>query len=164
MAIDFDNITHGPAVVTLDSTELGHTSGGGVAATIAPQNRPRTVDKFGNSACAIIHTGDQCRAAIPFAEWTYAMLQEVYQPGTAGTTYVGLGRSAGFIYPQSELQIAPRLAADAAKLILFWKVSQIGDFEIGHNADDDRIFECEFEAQVDESKTDGELIGKIAVS
>jgi len=161
------NITAGPAKVELAATEIGHTSGG-VGFTITPQNRARNVDQFGSGEVDIIHTGDECRMTVPWAEWTADVLAEIYEPGNdqtggTGTAYIGLGRSAGYIYTTQAAQIIPRLSADAAKKIEVFRVTPIGEVSLTHNADDDRIFETEFACLVDESKTDGELIGKIYV-
>ena len=163
---DVDNITSGPAQVTLASVEIGHTAGG-VAFTITPQNRARTVDQFGVSEVDIVHSGDECRMTIPWAEWTVAVLAEIYDPGndqtTAGTgpKFIGIGRSSGYIYANQAAQIIPRLTADAAKLVNLFRVTPIGEISFTHNEDDDRIFETEFACLTDESQTDGNLIGYI---
>lgn len=162
------NITSGPAQVTLATIEVGHTAGG-VAFTITPQNRPRNVDQFGSGEVDMIHTGDECRMTVPWAEWTADVLAEIYDPGndqTAGsaTPYIGLGRSAGYIYTVQAAQIVPRLTADANKLVDLNRVTPIGEISFNHQAEDDRIFETEFACLVDESATDGELIGRIQVS
>ena len=161
---DIDNLTSGPAKVTLAATEIGHTSGG-VGFTITPQNRARNVDQFGVGEVDIIHQGDECRMTIPWAEWTASVLAEIYEPGddqTAATNaLIGIGRTSGYIYTTQAAQIIPRLTADAGKLIDFARVTPIGEISFQHNADDDRIFETEFACLVDESKTDGQLIGSI---
>lgn len=166
MAIDVSKVTHGPAQVDIAGTEIGHTAGG-VTWTVTPQNRARNVDQFGSSEVAIIHTGDQVRATIPWAEWTAAVLAEVYAPGddqTGGSDpFLGVGRSAGFIYPDQTLDIIPRLSTHSSKKIEIFKATPIGELSLNHNADDDRIFETEFACTVDESKTDGQLIGKLYV-
>ena len=162
-----DNITSGPAKVTLAATEIGHTAGG-VGFTITPQNRPRNVDQFGSSEVDMIHTGDEARMTVPWAEWTKDVMAEIYNPGNDQTAsapaYMGLGRSAGYIYVTQAAQIIPRLTADVDKIIDLFRVVPIGEIAITHNSDDDRIFETEFAALTDESQSDGELIGKIQVS
>jgi len=165
------NIVSGPAQVKLNTSEIGHTAGS-LQATITPQNRPRVVDQFGSSEVAIIHTGDQVRLTIPFAEWAAATLAEVYEPGNDQTGsgsgssggYMGIGRSAGYVYTTQLAQIIPRLTTEAAKLLEFWKVTPIGELSLPFSAEDDRVFETEFACLVDESQTDGELIGKIQLN
>lgn len=168
MAADFDNVVGGPADFQLASTSVGHTAGG-IEATISPQNRPVNVDKFGVGECNIRHTGDEVRMNVPFAEWVAAQIAEVYEPGNdqtaAGTTpYMGIGRSAGYIYTAQTADIIPFLSADAAKKLIFNRVTPIGEFSLMFNSDDDRVFEVEYACLIKEDETDGELIGKIQVS
>lgn len=165
MAKDVDNVLGGPADVEIDDTAIGHTQGG-VSATIAPQNRPVNVDQFGSGECNIRHTGDEVRCTIPFAEWAAADVVHVYAAGNDSTSgssgaYLGIGRSSGFIYTPKKVELIPLLTADAAKKLLFHRAAPIGDTEIMFNSDDDRIFNTEWACLVDESQTDGELIGQI---
>ncbi len=158
------NLTSGPAKVNLSATEIGHTAGG-VGFTITPQNRARNVDQYGVSEVDIIHQGDECRMTVPWAEWTASVLAEIYEPGddqTAGTAaLIGIGRTSGYVYVAQAAQIVPRLTADAGKLIDLSRVVPIGEISFQHNSDDDRIFETEFACLVDESNSDGQLIGSI---
>lgn len=162
------NISHGPCQVQLADTEIGHTAGG-VEATVTPQNRPRNVDQYGVSEVAIIHTGDECRVVCPWAEITADVLAEIYNPGNdqtaaaSGAKYIGIGRSAGYVYTTQDMKIIPRLAADVAKRIQFFATTPIGEFtQMFDGGETDRIFEVEFAALADvENQTDGELIGKI---
>lgn len=164
---DVDQITSGPAKVTLAAAEIGHTAGG-VGFTITPQNRPRNVDQFGTSEVDMIHTGDESRMTVPWAEWTKDVMKEIYNPGddqtAAAPSFMGLGRSAGFIYVPKVAQIIPRLTADVDKIIDLFRVVPIGEISLVHNSDDDRIFETEFACLTDETATDGALIGKIQIS
>lgn len=169
MAADVANICHGPAQLQLTDVEIGHTQGG-IEATITPQNRARNVDQYGASEVAIIHTGDEVRIMAPWAEISAAVLAEIYNPGNDQTTsgssatgdYIGIGRSAGYIYTTQDMKIVPRLAAQAAKRMHFFKTTPIGEFsQMFDGGETDRIFEVEFAALVDPTKTDGELIGRI---
>lgn len=159
------NLTHGPAQVTFGGTDVGHTQGG-VTISVSPQNRMRQVDQYGEGELAAIHTGDQVRITVPMAEWTVAALQNVYAAGLktslSGSTsgYFGIGRSAGYIYPTVEMVVIPLISSEAAKKAVFYRTCPIGDFDNVFNTDDDRIFEVEHAALVDEAKTDGENIGK----
>lgn len=167
MANDVANICHGPAQLQLTDVEIGHTQGG-IEATITPQNRPRNVDQYGVGEVAIIHTGDEVRVMVPWAELKAAVLAEVYNPGndqsgaSSGADYLGIGRSAGYIYTAQDMKIIPRLAAQAAKRIQFWKTTPIGEFsQMFDGGESDRVFEVEFAALIDPSQDDGELIGMI---
>lgn len=169
-APDYDQIVGGPAQFLKNDVEIGHTEGG-ISATISPQNRMRTVDEFGQGEVAVIHVGDQVRMSVPFAEWTADVLAASYNPGydqTSGGgsgTYMGVGRSAGYIYTTADAKIVPRLAANANKRLQFWRTTPIGQLELNFNNEADRILECEFACLVDEDQSnDGELIGKMQLA
>lgn len=161
---DVTKLVGGPAQALIDDAEIGHTEGG-ISATITPQNRMRTVDQYGGSAVAVIHTGDEVRVTIPWAEWVKATVDEIYDPGAdLGASGIGIGRSAGYIYTTADLKIVPRLSADVAKKLQFYKACPIGALELAFDGDNDRIFSTEFACLVDTAKTDGNLIGAILVA
>jgi len=161
------DIVGGPADVKVGASgaeaTIGNTTGG-VTATVTPQNRERIVDKYGSTAIAIIHTGDEVRVTVPWAEWSLATLNEVYDPGTDAGTFKGVGRSAGYIYTTQSMDITPYLTADAAKTAEFYSVTPIGEVSLSFNNDDDRIMEVEYAALADTTATDGSLIGKLNLS
>lgn len=165
---DFDNVLGGPGKVQLATTDIGHTQGG-ITVTITPQNRAVNVDEFGSSACNLRHTGDEVRVTAPFAEWTADVIAEVYDPGSdqlsggSGTGYMGVGRSGGFIYTAQALDVIPLLATEVAKKVSIFRAVAVGELGINFSNDSDRIFSVEFMGLVDESKTDGEMIGKIMI-
>ncbi len=175
MAKAISNLTTGPAVVQIDDVDLAHTQGG-VVVNITAQNRVRNVDQYGTSALDVVHLGDEVRVQAPFAEWTAEVLAEVYDPGTdqtgTGTAYLGIGRSAGYVYGDSDLKVIPVLVADQGRKMQFWRAVPNGEMSIAHNTDDDRIFQIEFICMADPDGTntsnsasdkDGELIGRIFV-
>ena len=167
MAADVSKVIGGPADVKLgaDGAEavIGHTTGG-ITASITPQNRERIVDQYGSTAVAIIHTGDEVRITVPWAEWTAATLNEVYDPGVDAGSFKGIGRSAGYIYTVQSMVILPYLTADAAYKVQFYKTTPIGEVSMGFNNDDDRILEVEYAAVADPTETDGQLLGKLYIS
>lgn len=159
------NVLEGPAVFNWNSTPLGHTSGG-IDFDFKPNTRLQTVDMWGKSGINAIHQGDEIKVKVPLAEWTAASLQESFgsgndQTGSGSGAYMGLGRSAGFRYVPGDLKIIPVLAADALKKIWLYRAVPLGEIKTSFLADKDRIFETEFTGLVDETKNDGELIGKI---
>ena len=169
MASTVDNITSGPAKILLGSTQIPHTENG-VGFKISPKNRMRTVDKYGVGNIAVIHTGDDVRINTSLAEWSAETLAIVYNPGNnataatgsgSGVRYIGVGRSAGYIYTTTTMDVVPYLSADANRGAFFEKVTPVGEFTIDHKAENDRVFACEWVALVKETNTDGELIGKI---
>jgi molybdopterin-binding protein len=158
------DIVGGPADVKLGATTAEATIGnttGGVTATITPQNRERIVDKYGSTALAIIHTGDECRVTVPWSEWAAATLNEVYDPGADAGSFKGIGRTAGYIYSTQSMVITPYLTADAGDTVEFFKTTPIGEVSMAFNNDDDRILEVEYAALGKTDETDGHLIGKM---
>lgn len=165
---DVSNITGGPADIHLDDVSHGHTHGG-TTATISPQQRMRVVDQFGNSPVDVIHQGDEVRVTTPLPEWSKKTLLATYDPGAdeteaAGDKYIGIGRSAGYIYDDRDLKVIPLLAADAGKCAQFYRAVPVGEIQLVHNNEDDRVFNAEYVCLVDEEEDDGELIGKIFLS
>lgn len=170
MAVSVSNITAGPAQVKIGTAaseaEVAHTQGG-VSIRVAPQNRLRVVDKYGSSPVDVIHGGDEVRVTVPWAEWTREVLGKVYNPGlndltsSSGDEFLGIGRSGGYVYTKQSLLIIPFLAAHSDYMGEFYSVTPVGEFELVHNNEDDRVFNAEFCCCVDTSKTDGSLIGKL---
>lgn len=162
---DFSNVIGGPASCQLASTEIGHTQGG-ISATITPENRVVTVDEFGSSAVAIRHTGDAVEATARFAEWAADTLAEILESGNdqtaaVGAKYMGVGRTAGYIYTTQQLDVIPLLTADAAKKLLIDRATCTGPIELNWDSQNDLIFETVFTGLVKEANTDGEHMGKI---
>jgi len=160
------DIVGGPADVKLGTSgseaTIGNTTGG-VTATITPQNRERIVDKYGSTALAIIHTGDEARVTVPWAEWIGATLNEVYDPGTDAGAFKGIGRSAGYIYSTQSMIITPYLTADAGDTVEFFATTPIGEVSMAFNNDDDRIMEVEYAAVADTTQADGKLLGQMNI-
>lgn len=169
MAVDLNNITGGPAELQLATTRISHTQGG-IKVKVSPKQRMRTVDQYGETPVDVIHTGDDVRVTAPMAEWSAAVLAEIYNAGNdqtaaVGAKYIGIGRSAGFIYTTQNLLVIPLLTADVAKRAEFYRATPVGEFELNHSNDDDRVFSVEFACLGDPENspgtTDGQIIGKI---
>lgn len=165
MAVDTANITGGPAQLQIGGSQVSHTQGG-VSMKMSAKHRMRTVDQFGESPVAVIHQGDEVSITAALAEWTKEVLAEVYDPGddkTAEATdpYMGIGRSAGYIYGKKAILIIPFATAQAANKIEIFQGSPVGELELAYNNDDDRVFDVEFVACIDETQDDGGFIARI---
>lgn len=162
-SLDLSKLTAGPAYLKVGGDAISHTQGG-VTINITPGNRNRTVDLYGDSPVAVIHTGDECRITAPLAQWTAVVLKAIYDPGadqTSSDKYLGIGRSAGYIYQTKEVAVVPVAVTLAGMMAKFWKCCPVGQLELTHTYSDDRVFNAEFLALVDESKTDGQLMGAL---
>ncbi len=166
MTVSVSNLTGGPAKLLVDDTRVSHTQGG-ITVNVAPQQRMRIVDEYGSTPVDVVHTGDDVRVTSPMAEWTDEVIQKIYNPGrdqVSASDYLGVGRSAGYIYTDFDLKVVPLLAADAGKYSQFYRCTPIGELELGHNSEDDRIFNLECVCMADPEGAgiqDGELVGKI---
>lgn len=168
MAVDIANVLGGPAQFQIATTQIGHTQGG-ITCTIKPNQHAVTVDQYGKTAMNFRHEGDEVKIKVPLAEYSAAVLAEVYNPGddqtaAGGSKYLGFGRSAGYIYTASAANIVPYLTADAAKKITFWRVTPIGEIQQEFSAENDRMVEVEYACMGDSSKTDGQLIGQMILT
>jgi hypothetical protein len=168
MTVSVSNVIGGPAQFKLGGTQLSHTQGG-ITCNIKPSQHMVTVDKFGNTAMNVRHQGDEVKMKVPLAEYVAAALAKVYEPGNnqtaaGGAKYMGIGRSAGYLYTTATAAIVPYLTADVAKQLSFWRVTPIGEIVQEFNTDKDRLTEVEFACLGDETKTDGEIIGKLELT
>lgn len=168
MTVSVDNVLGGPAQFQIATTQIGHTMGG-ISCTVKPQQHAVTVDMYGKTAMNFRHEGDEVKIKTPLAEYSAAVLAEIYNPGddqtaAGGSKYLGFGRSAGYIYTASAANIVPYLAADAAKKVTFWRVTPIGEVSQEFSTDKDRIMDVEFACMGDSSKTDGQLIGQMILT
>lgn len=166
MAVNIANVISGPAYLKIDDATIGHTQGG-ITVNVQGQSRVQTVDYYGSSAIGVIHTGDDVRVTAPIAEWAAAVLQSIYEPGLDSTGssagFVGVGRTAGYVYTGVDVKVVPVAASLASKYVQFYNATPVGQFELNFSTESDRIFNTEYVCMIDETKTDGNLIGAIFV-
>jgi len=166
--LDTAEITSGPGYLEVDGDRLSHTQGG-ITVNITPSTRNRTVDVYGESPIQVIHQGDDVRVTAPLAQWTAEVLKNVYDPGDdqteggSGGSFLGLGRSAGYFYTPRAVDVIP-VASNLSDLkVSLWKACPVGQVEMAHAFDTDRVLNTEFVALVDETKDDGQLMGAMYV-
>lgn len=159
-------ITGGAAILQINNVDIGHSIGG-ISFKYTKGTRNRVVDRYGNSPVDVINVGDEASVTAPLAEWSEAVLAEVFQQGEDGTSdptpFMGLGRRAGTYYDKKPLKIVPIAVPDNTKYVELFACCPTGEIELVHNNEDDRVFNTEFIACIDESQDDGSLIGKVYV-
>jgi len=165
---DYDNVLGGPGEVQVDDTQVGHTEGG-ISVNVTPNTKEVTVDQYGNTPVNSRHLGDSVRMNAPFAEWSADVLANAYAAGdaqtaAAGAKFMGIGRSAGFLYTPKDVKAIPMLTADAAKLVQLFRACPVGAIDFSFDEESDRILGVEFAGLVDSSKDDGQLVGKIGLT
>lgn len=167
MSLNINNLTGGAVQVKVDDVAVAHTRGG-VTVNINPEVREQTVDQHGNTAVGVVHVGDSVRCTVPYVQWDAATLREMYEPGydstasSTGNEYLGVGRSAGFVYTARDLKFIPFVSTEQAKAIQFWRATPVGDLEIALTNEDDRILEREYVCMASpQNHSEGEFIGRL---
>ncbi len=169
MAAALREITGGAAILKVANQDIGRDpKEASSSPTTCEGTRNRVVDRYAATArSSVINIGDEASVTAPLAEWSEAVLQEIFQQGTDGTSdptpYMGLGRRAGSYYEKKRLDIAPIAEPDDTKAITLWACCPTGEISVMHDNESDRILSQQFIACIDETQEDGELIGKIYV-
>ena len=96
----------------------------------------------------------------------------MYDPALDGTSsssggdeFIGIGRSAGYIYQARNLLLLPFIASEQGKSLEFWRATPVGDLEIALTNEDDRILEREYVCMADPAgHEEGEFIGRLYIS
>ncbi len=164
---DLSKIETGPCKVTYKSVACGHTMGG-VTFGVKPQLRERKVDEYGEHLADLIYQGDQVDCKAKFAEKTMQVVQTVYQFGSSiSSSCWGIGKLPGTKGSSlaGALVLHPLDGSGTVDDVTFYKavVSDVGEVQFG-SVGNDRVFEATFKMLIDESKSDGQLIGKIGVA
>lgn len=159
VALDCGEVVSGPAQVELNSELRGHTQGGATV-TITPSSRDVVVDQYGSAPCRLIHMGDDVKANTSLAQFVAQNLVDAYTQGVNGTTYVGIGRRAGYVLPDQQLDLTPFDSNDEGVFTMFRAV-QVGEVSVQYSHENDRIIPFTWRGLPDESLTDGENIAKL---
>ena len=163
MTMDLTKIQAGPCQLTWGGTNLGHTQDG-VEFNYEPDIRERVVDKYGSSPVELILIGERVTVVARLTQWELAKMKAAIPAGLQGSDYLGIGRIAGFHLRREEaeeLVIHPLEQATTQYDVTLWKTVASAPITIGYTHDGDRVFEVTFFALQDESKMDGQTIGKI---
>ena len=166
---DATKVQMGVCSVSLGGTDVGHTKGG-VEVTYAPQYKDVTVDLYGNTPVEKQLTGEKFTAKIPLAEFTIANLHKTMLPSAlagAGNARMTLGSQSG----KSMLALAVQLVihpigagSSRAYDVVMYKAVPISEVTLTHKVDEEKVIMVEFQALVDESKSDGNYLGLIGDS
>jgi len=165
MTKDATTVELGQCDVTIGSKEMGHTKGG-AEVTYTPDIHMVTVDEYGSSPVDAVLIGEEFRVKAYFAEWQYDQIIKAIPHGTlTGTDKITIGKTAG----QSGLASAERMVfrpkgtSGEADVILHKGIA-VSEVPIPHKIDEERIWEVEFIALVDESKADGNYLATLGDS
>lgn len=165
---DVTNVKVGACSVTFNGVDLGHTKGG-VEVSYEPTYHDVTVDKYGETIVEKYLMGEKITVKVPLAELTIANLKVAMPQGTfagAGNTRLTLGHSAGTRATSSAAQLVlhPLNMGTRANDIVLHKAYVSSTVDLKMKVDEENVYEVEFEALLDESKSDGNYLGLIGDS
>lgn len=163
------NVRVSAANVSYNGNDLGHIQGG-VTITYAPEYHDVQVDKYGNSVAEKVLIGENLTVECNLAESTVTN----YLIGIPASTSAGggdratIGRQAGrrMSTDAKQLVIHPieNGATDYSDDVVIHKAIASADMESAFEVDGERLIPVTFQAMIDETKTDGNLLGHIGDS
>jgi hypothetical protein len=165
---DVTKVKVGVCSVVFNGVDLGHTLGG-VEVVYEPSHHDVTVDKYGETVVEKVLSGEKLTAKVPLAEYTIANLKNAIPQSQfqgAANARVHLGKSAGGSARAASAQLVLHPIAEGTKAfdIVFHKAYVANQITLSHKVDETRVIECEFEALLDETKSDNNYLGFIGDS
>jgi hypothetical protein len=165
---DITKVKVGVCSVVFNGVDLGHTSGG-VEVIYTPQHYDVDVDKYGKTEAERVLIGESLMAKVPLAEYTIANLKTAIPQGQfqgAANARVHIGKSAGASARAQSAQLVLHPIAEGTKAfdIVFHKAYPANAVTLAHKVDAEKIIEVDFEALVDETKSDNNYLGFIGDS
>jgi hypothetical protein len=160
------NVKMGVCSVTFDDVDLGHTKGG-VTVTYEPEIHDITVDAYGTTPAEKVLIGQKLRATVPLAEASLANLSVALPAGTADADAITLGGTVGLRLSTvaGELVLHPTAnTGDLSEDVVIYNAVVINTVSIPFMVDSEGVVEVEFEGMIDESRTDGDMLGLIGDS
>lgn len=165
---DVTNVKVGACSVTFNSVDLGHTKGG-VEVSYEPIYHEVSVDKYGETVVERYLIGEKMTAKVPLAELTIANLKVAMPMGTfagAANARLTLGKSAGTKASTvaAQLVLHPLNMGTRANDIVLHKAHVASTVDLKMKVDEENVYEVEFQALLDETKSDGNYLGLIGDS
>lgn len=165
---DITNVQLGVCSITFNGVDLGHSMGG-VEYSYEPEWHDTAVDKYGNTVVESRLIGEKITVKVPMAEFTIANLR-VAMPGTtfagAANARITQGRSSGLKASSIAAQLVLHPIAEGTRRhdIVVHKAFVNSQVVLNHKIDDEKVYEVEFMALLDETKSDGNYLGLIGDS
>lgn len=164
---DITKVKVGACSVSFKGVDLGHTKGG-VTVMYNPTYFDVQVDKYGKTTSEKKLVGEKFTAKVPLAEYTIANLQAAMAASGGNTTKATLGHTAGtgLLALAGLLVLHPitNAANNRAEDVVMWKATSASQVQLDHKVDGVKVIEITFEALIDESQSDGALLGLIGDS
>lgn len=155
------------SLVTFGGVDLGHTVDG-AEIEIEREHTELQADIYGNTAIDYVLTGQHASVTLRLAEIVPGTLRYLLHEGSFNTGGSGdnmfFGTKSGYSLRNDalELVITPQgsNSDDSMTITLFKAVSQ-DNVSWSYKIDDQTVFEATFQALVDESHADGQLLGRL---
>lgn len=170
MPADVDNIRLGHCEATYNSVDLGHTKGG-VEITLSQDVYEATVDKYGSSPVKTFDKGLRVEVKLTLAEYQLDIMkavinQAVKVEGSGGTPVdaVTFGKEAGSEIAGALLTLHPIDGTSTQEDVSIYKAVPIGEVKLPYKIDEETTYEVTLLGLIDESKSDGNLIGKFGTA
>lgn len=165
---DVTNVKVGACSVVFNSVDLGHTKGG-VEVSYEPIYHDVSVDKYGETIVEKYLMGEKITVKVPLAELTIANLKVAIPQGTfagAANARLTVGHSAGTKATDNAAQLVlhPLNMGTLANDIVLHKAYVASVVNLQMKVDEENVYEVEFEALLDETKSDGNYLGLIGDS
>lgn len=166
MANDIDNLRLGHCEITYNSVDLGHTKGG-CEVSLANDTYEATVDLYGSSPVKTFDKGLRVEVKVTLSEYQLDIMKEVIPSstkieGTGGTPVDALsfGKEAGSEIVGALLTLHPIDGNSTDEDVSIYKAVPIGEVKLPYKIDEETTYEVTFLGLIDDSKSDGNLIGK----
>jgi len=167
MAKDITKVDIGHMDVYVDGTVMGHTTNG-VEMTLEREVVDVVVDDYGSAPVEKYEKSVRVIIKTTIAEPTTANLDTAFPSATLAATVLKFGAAAGTNYSDSSVELwlhkADVSAATVTDDIVIAKAVPINSPTIMYSNDEQRVIEIEWEALIDESQADGEMLMKVGAS
>ncbi len=156
------NIEIGPCTATFGEADLGRTLGP-VRLQILPIWRDRRSDRFGAGVVERVLVGGRVRITLRLAEKTLVQLQAALPQAGVEEALLTLGRTPGLKASAAAdtLRLHPEERGDDGRDVLIHRAAPEGAVEIAYGPARSRAFEVAFEALIDTSKDNGDLLARL---
>ena len=165
MGWDLSRVVCGPAELRVDGVAVGRTEGP-VRARFTPILREETSGCSGASPVDYVVIGVRAEILAPLAEYVLENVLLAMPHAVLGAAYAAVGSFAGrrLSADAASITLHPlsREAGDESEDVTLHRAVCIGAAELEYSGDADRLLEARFVGLVDFSRTDGDLIGRIA--
>jgi hypothetical protein len=165
---DITNVQLGVCELAFNGVNLGHTIEG-VEVSYEPEYTDVSVDKYGNTPVEKYLVGEKLMVKTKLTEYTVALLKQAMPMGSfagAGNARLTLGSNAGKKATDYAYQLVLHPISEGTRRhdIVLHKAFCHSPIVLPHKNDEQKAYEVEFTAMLDESKSNGNYLGFIGDS